>query len=67
MNVPAEFLEAGVVQWVSRAFGAKAGDCVGLNMLLYQVVDLATYSTVIVGYAESAGYEAPFSASFRLV
>ena len=24
----------------------------------YQVVDLATYTTVIVGYAESAGYEA---------
>lgn len=26
-------------------------------MLLYQVVDLATYTTVIVGYAQSAGYE----------
>lgn len=24
----------------------------------YQVVDLATYTTVIVGYAQSAGYEA---------
>ncbi|CAK9001761.1 unnamed protein product [Durusdinium trenchii] len=47
----------GVVTWISRAFGGKAGECIGLNMLLYQIVDLATYTTVIVGYAESAGYE----------
>eukprot|EP00435_Cladocopium_sp_Y103_P016095 s1521_g4.t1 len=48
---------SGVVTWISRAFGAKVGECIGLNMLLYQVVDLATYTTVIVGYAQSAGYE----------
>ena len=30
----------------------------------YQVVDLATYTTVIVGYAESAGYEAEIPGDF---
>jgi hypothetical protein len=25
---------SGVVTWISRAFGAKVGECIGLNMLL---------------------------------
>lgn len=25
----------GVVTWISRAFGGKAGECIGLNMLLH--------------------------------
>ena len=81
----------GVTAWVARAFGARVGECVGLNMLLqlggkgspdclelasscqklliyrvswdgrvtarYQIVDLATYTTVVTGYAQSGGYE----------
>ncbi|OLP93721.1 putative polyamine transporter [Symbiodinium microadriaticum] len=49
----------GVTAWVARAFGARVGECVGLNMLLYQIVDLATYTTVVTGYAQSGGYEDP--------
>ncbi|CAE7841359.1 unnamed protein product, partial [Symbiodinium microadriaticum] len=49
----------GVTAWVARAFGARVGECVGLNMLLYQIVDLATYTTVVTGYAQSGGYEVP--------
>eukprot|EP00434_Breviolum_minutum_P041112 symbB.v1.2.036567.t1/scaffold5193.1/size29919/1 len=57
LSMMAPLSNSGVTCWISRAFGPKAGKCIGLNMLLYQVVDLATYTTVIVGYAESAGYE----------
>ncbi|CAE7311118.1 unnamed protein product [Symbiodinium sp. CCMP2592] len=49
----------GVTAWVARAFGGRVGECVGLNMLLYQIVDLATYTTIVTGYAQSGGYEVP--------
>jgi len=46
----------GVVSWTSRAFGSRAASCTALNMLLYQIVDLATYPTLALGYVQSMGY-----------
>jgi len=49
----------GVATWVARAFGPVSAACVSLNMLLYQLVDLATYPSLAIGYAESVGYDIP--------
>lgn len=45
----------GVISWASRAFGRNASMLAALNMLVYQLVDLATYSTLCAGYAQSLG------------
>uniref|UniRef100_A0A7S0B522 Amino acid permease/ SLC12A domain-containing protein n=1 Tax=Pyrodinium bahamense TaxID=73915 RepID=A0A7S0B522_9DINO len=49
----------GVVTWASRAFGHRAASCAALNMLLFQVVDLATYPALVLGYTSSAGCGIP--------
>ena len=45
----------GVATWVFRAFGSAASGLVAANMLLYQLVDLATYPTLVAPYMENAG------------
>jgi len=43
----------GVVAWVQRAFGKVVAATVALNMIMYQMVDLATYPTLVLEYAEA--------------
>jgi len=48
----------GIISWAARAFGRTASMFAALNMLVYQVVDLATYATLCAGYADSGGFSA---------
>lgn len=40
----------GVVVWVDRAFGKVAAALVALNMVVYQLADLATFPTLLADY-----------------
>eukprot|EP00971_Amphidinium_carterae_P201931 4006781-Amphidinium_carterae.1 len=40
----------GVVAWVQRGLGRKAADLATLNMVTYQLIDLATYPTLMAQY-----------------
>mmetsp|Transcript_165405 Transcript_165405/g.530760 ORF Transcript_165405/g.530760 Transcript_165405/m.530760 type:complete len:435 (-) Transcript_165405:105-1409(-) len=52
LSMIAPLSNGGVVSWVDRAFGSTAAATVALNMIVYQLVDLATYPSVVVGYAQ---------------
>eukprot|EP00928_Gymnodinium_smaydae_P006192 TRINITY_DN12161_c0_g1_i3.p1 TRINITY_DN12161_c0_g1~~TRINITY_DN12161_c0_g1_i3.p1 ORF type:complete len:512 (+),score=50.42 TRINITY_DN12161_c0_g1_i3:75-1610(+) len=61
----------GVVSWVSRSLGRRAAAIVALDMLAYQFVDLATYPTLVVGYAQALDYDlmdgVPFACAFVML
>ena len=42
----------GVVTWVLRGSGRIASHVCAMNMLLYQLVDLATYPSLVAPYME---------------
>lgn len=61
----------GVVSWVDRAFGRTTAAIVALNMAVYQLVDLATYPSIVVEYAQDLNYELadwiPFGMAYIVV
>eukprot|EP00929_Paragymnodinium_shiwhaense_P084902 TRINITY_DN45428_c1_g1_i3.p1 TRINITY_DN45428_c1_g1~~TRINITY_DN45428_c1_g1_i3.p1 ORF type:complete len:262 (+),score=46.33 TRINITY_DN45428_c1_g1_i3:43-786(+) len=57
MSMTIPLSNGGVVAWVSRALGRRAATIVAIDMLVYQLVDLATYPTLVMGYAQALKYD----------